>query len=197
MGISRPAMLALCTTALAAALTLPTAAPALAAPGMPLERGRVDVQITPVSPRPGDTVEISVGGCKSDKNATAHSEAFVSEVPLGHLPGGLIGEGRISSSIAPGVYSVDVSCDGKAKAGSARMVVTGHVDPEPTKRPTAPVRAGGGGAAEEQDEQLAQPAAGPADHITAPFGVTVLAGGLLAGAVVLAARRRSVHRDGR
>jgi hypothetical protein len=212
MGIARPLKLLLRTTA----LTVVTAVAAVAAgpaahaagpfgslapftPRAPFDQYQVDVGITPVSPRPGSNVEVRVTGCKSDKNATAHSEAFVTEVPLGRIGGALFGEGRVSSTIAPGVYAVDVSCDGKPKAGSARMVITGLVDPTkpPPPQPTAPVRAGGGGTAEqgaEQDsaqepEALADPgdSAGP---VAAPFGVTLLAGGLLAGAIVLAARRR-------
>jgi hypothetical protein len=213
MGIARPLKLALTGTVLAVVTTLTCAASAQAAPAHPFAGGRVDVQINPVSPRPGDTVEILVTGCKSDKNATAHSEAFVAEAPLGRADGELLGEARISSTVAPGVYSVDVSCDGDPKAGSARVVITGLVDPEPdpepTKhpKPTAPVRAGGGGTAEDAEQQaLAQPADGDAGEddgaaaggpVVAPFGVTLLAGGLLAGAVVLAARRRSGDRYGR
>lgn len=195
MGIARPLKLTLCAAALAALTAVPAAHAAgpAAAPALAFDRDQVDVQISPVSPRPGSNVDVRVRGCKSEKNATAHSEAFVAEVPLGRSEGGLFGEGRISSTIAPGVYDVDVSCDGNPKAGSARVVITGLVDPTKSQppKPTSPVRAGGGGAAdqEQEPEALAQPgdSGGP---LVAPFGVTLLAGGLLAGAVVLAARRR-------
>lgn len=186
MGIARPLKPLLCAVALTALAPVPAAHAA-----GPFEGGRVDVQVTPVSPRPGSDVDVRVTGCKSAKNATAHSEAFVSEVPLGRADGGLFGEGRISSTIAPGVYTVDVGCDGDPKAGSTRVVITGLVDPtkQPPPKPTAPVRAGGGGTADQAPETLARPGddAGP---VVAPFGVTLLAGGVLAGAAVLAARRR-------
>ncbi|WP_103501975.1 MULTISPECIES: hypothetical protein [Streptomyces] len=189
MGIARPLQFALCAAAVTA-LTAGTAGQAVATPPEPDRHHHVDVRVTPVSPKPGDDVEVRVKGCESHKKATAHSEAFVAEVPLGHDGHGLFGEGRISSSIEPGVYPVDVSCDGKPKAGSARVVVVAHG--EHTKhppKPTAPVHAGGGGAA--GNEVVAGPAAPEsASETVAPFGVTLLAGGLLAGAAVLAARRR-------
>ncbi|MFX4293366.1 hypothetical protein [Streptomyces bohaiensis] len=203
MGIAHPVPLALCSAAVAALLAAGGTAAASPSPQPePEEYGHgrhhtVDVRLSPLTPRPGDDVEVRVKGCEKHHEATAHSEAFVAEVPLGRAGGGLFGEGRVSSSIAPGVYPVDVSCDGRERAGTAKLVVVAH-DKDRTHhpaRPTAPVPAGGGGTAE--DENLAgagAPAAG--SEVAAPFGVTLLAGGLLAGAVVVAARRRRGGADG-
>ncbi|NJP68856.1 hypothetical protein [Streptomyces spiramenti] len=204
MGIARPVQLALCSAAVAALVATGGSA-AASSPEPEPERGeyghgrhhQVDVRLSPLSPRPGDDVEVRVKGCEKHREATAHSEAFVAEVPLGRSDAGLFGEGRVSSSIEPGVYAVDVSCDGRERAGSARLVVVAHGKHHtgPPARPTAPVPAGGGGTAD--DESLAGagvPAAG--SEVAAPFGVTLLAGGLLVGAVVVAARRRRGGADG-
>ncbi|NJQ07946.1 hypothetical protein [Streptomyces lonarensis] len=203
MGIARPVQLALCSAAAAALLATGGSAAASPSPEPESEEygggrhHRVDVRLSPLTPRPGDDVEVRVTGCAKHHEATAHSEAFVAEVPLGRSDGGLFGEGRVSSSIAPGVYPVDVSCDGRERAGAAKLVVVAHDKDHGDRpsRPTAPVPAGGGGTAE--DEHLAgagAPAAG--SEVAAPFGVTLLAGGLLVGAVVLAARRRRGGADG-
>ncbi|WP_228471297.1 hypothetical protein, partial [Streptomyces alkaliphilus] len=137
---------------------------------------RGEVIITPVAPHPGSEVRLRVFGCR-DNHGTAHSEAFVTEVRLGPATGGgLVGEARISSTIAPGTYAVDVSCDGRPKAVSGRVTVVAKHSPRPEPphkphHPTAPVKAGGGGTADERAPEaegsapavpLASPAAGSA-----------------------------------
>ncbi|SFD33264.1 hypothetical protein [Streptomyces aidingensis] len=129
--------------------------------------GGAEVHIAPMDPRPGAEVTIRVHGCPG-RGGTAHSEAFVHQARLSPgAAGELTGKARISSSVRPGVYPVDISCDGGAKEPRGRIVITGHDSgtaghhelpgghEKPGKHqeqpgkgwPSAPVRAGGGGAA--------------------------------------------------
>ncbi|WP_461111082.1 hypothetical protein [Streptomyces calidiresistens] len=164
---------------------------------------RGEVIITPVNPHPGDEVRLRVFGCR-DRHGTAHSEAFVTEARLGPATGGgLVGEARISSTIAPGSYAVDVSCDGRPKAVSGRITVVSKHSPPPRPphkphHPTAPVKAGGGGTADERTPEvggsaLAAPAASPAGTgagsgpLLAVLGVLGIAG--VTGFRVLRRRR--------
>lgn len=88
--------------------------------------GAAQVLISPISPRPGTDVDVRVKGCR-EQRGTAHSEAFVSEVPLAPAAdGGLFGEARISSSIEPGSYDVEATCGREPLDARGRVVVAEH-----------------------------------------------------------------------
>ncbi|MCE7082563.1 hypothetical protein [Streptomyces sp. ST2-7A] len=163
---------------------------------------RGEVIITPVAPHPGGEVRLRVFGCR-DGHGTAHSEAFVTEARLGPATGGgLVGEARISSTIAPGSYAVDISCDGRPKAVSGRVTVVPKHGPHPEPphkphHPTAPVKAGGGGTADERapeagDSSLAAPVASPVGGTgTGPGPLLAVLGALgVAGATGFGMLRR-------
>ncbi|WP_326596851.1 hypothetical protein [Streptomyces sp. NBC_01803] len=125
----RSLRLALC----AGAMTLAAAAaagsgPALAEDG-PAETS--DVRVEPVSPRPGDDVELRVPGC-SGESGTARSAGFVAEArltPAADGGAGLFGEARVSSTLEPGVHPIEVACDGEETKITGRLIITG-ADPE-------------------------------------------------------------------
>ncbi|MDB1089528.1 hypothetical protein PJ985_18370 [Streptomyces sp. ACA25] len=198
MGIALPLKLTLCAVSVTM-VTVAGAGPSAAGvrPAEPPDhRAGADVRITPISPRPGDEVGIRVFSCKGDKGV-AHSEAFTAEARLRPAEdGGLSGEARISRTIGPGAYPVDISCDGKKKAASGRVIITGVIPPHPTDhpvKPSAPVRAGGGGAAGENpagtagQETAGQETAG----LYGPAGLAVLSGGLLAVTLLTVRRHRA------
>ncbi|GAA2063643.1 hypothetical protein GCM10009757_48750 [Streptomyces cheonanensis] len=218
MSIVRPAGLTLCTLALSLAVVPVPAGAAFAAGG---EREQGEVRVSPSGPRPGEEVVLRVTGCRG-ASGTAHSEAFVAEAVLApSAEGGLFGEARISSTVEPGAYPVDVSCDGDDRAVSGQVKVVadgggrGH-DKEPgaehgtehereyeqgrehereaapslPARPSAPVRAGGGGTAG------AEPVAGEREERVpgVPTALTVLSGVLAAAAGLTVRRLRSRER---
>ncbi|MET2717465.1 hypothetical protein ABXV03_17205 [Streptomyces harbinensis] len=120
MSIVRPAGLTLCTLALSLAVVPVPAGAAFAAGG---EREQGEVRVSPSGPRPGEEVVLRVTGCRG-ASGTAHSEAFVAEAVLApSAEGGLFGEARISSTVEPGAYPVDVSCDGEDRAVSGQVKV--------------------------------------------------------------------------
>ncbi|ONK13996.1 hypothetical protein [Streptomyces sp. MP131-18] len=196
--------LSLCAAAMCAGAAL--AGPAQAAP--PAAEERPDgggVQVTPVSPRPGDEVELRVHGCVG-AYGTARSEAFVARVRLAPAPGGgLFGEAKVRSSAEPGVYPIDVACEAKHGKVTGRLIITGrdggrdpghherpgppgpgagehHERPGPggppgAGEPTGPVRAGGGGTAAGGGAEAGPAAAGTT-------GLTLLSCALVSGALL-------------
>ncbi|MFD7511129.1 hypothetical protein ACFV5N_17600 [Streptomyces sp. NPDC059853] len=120
MSIVRPAGLTLVTLSMALAVVSVPAGAAFASGG---ERERGEVHVSPAGPRPGEEVVLRVTGCR-EASGTAHSEAFVAEAVLApSAEGGLFGEARISSTVEPGAYPVDVSCDGNDRAVSGQVKV--------------------------------------------------------------------------
>ncbi|WP_052848329.1 hypothetical protein [Streptomyces avicenniae] len=212
MGIPFSVRLTVC----AALVTAAGGAAASAADGDPVPAagggGGAGVRVTPLSPRPGDEIDLTITGC-AERRATARSDGFAAEALLAPAPdddgNGLFGEARVSSTVEPGVYSIDVSCDGADAKVSGRLVITGtggggggrgegeghgrdhEREPggggpgprpgEPAPRPTGPVEAGGGGTAGE----------GPGDDVltTGPAGLALGGGALLGAGTLLAVRR--------
>ncbi|MFJ5773568.1 hypothetical protein [Streptomyces sp. NPDC093094] len=149
----------LCTAVLAVtALTVPAAH--AADPG---------VSIRPQKPAPGAEVALKVTGC-SGRTATAASPAFVSDARLTGSEGSLAGETRIRSDAEPGSYDMTITCGDRRGKGS--ITVSAHSSAPAT--PIAPVRAGGGGAADRL--------ASADSRSTGPGTAQTVTGLLLAGA---------------
>ncbi|WP_344265482.1 hypothetical protein [Streptomyces sodiiphilus] len=189
MGIARVLKLTFCTVTLTL-LGLAGAVPAAAEPWPDDHQREGSVTVTPISPRPGEEVTIEARGCKG-RHATAHSEAFVAEAKLAPRGGGVLsGEAMIRSRIEPGVYPVEVHCEGRRGELSGRVVISGLVPDKPDHhgehpKPTAPVRAGGGAmAVEESGGAGTWSAAGP-----------VVLAGVALGTVLLAVRRARRARE--
>ncbi|WP_431782354.1 hypothetical protein [Streptomyces chumphonensis] len=165
----------------AAALTLSGAAPAAAERTGPVDpEYSGSVVVTPAKVRAGGQVALRVDSCDGDK-ALARSRAFVATVTLTQTADEtLSGHAGVRAAAEPGRYGITVDCydkTGNLKRGIAEgsvFVVGGRPHPEPThhdgghdghrdghhERPVAPVRAGGGGTAGEDDDASASVALG-------------------------------------
>ncbi|MFJ8647041.1 hypothetical protein ACIRNI_13050 [Streptomyces sp. NPDC093546] len=182
-------------TVLAPVLVLaPAAGLAHAGEEEPGGHHKVTALVYPATAAPGADVDIRVTGCKRD-HGHARSKAFVTEAPLSAHDGKgapLRGTTAVKSHIAPGTYDVTVHCDGRDHhaAGAVHIML-----PTPAT-PTAPVRAGGGGAA----TLAADPAQAPsvADAVTGadeagPGTPHTVIGLVLAGAAAVAVAFRSAR----
>lgn len=155
------------------------------------EQSSGSVKITPSKVHAGGQVNIRVDSCDGDKGI-ARSEAFISSVALKSAADeSLTGDASVRSAIDPGRYTVLVDCYDKTgnlkrSIAEGRFVVIpgGGNTHHPPGRPTAPVKAGGGGTAERN--------AGGSSSLTVGLAGAAVLG--LAGAAVL--RRRSVARHG-
>ncbi|MEV6751899.1 hypothetical protein [Streptomyces sp. NPDC051214] len=161
--------------AVLAALPLAATAPAHAH-----EEGKVHATVTPASAASGAKVEISVTGCEGT-TGSAGSGAFSGDAKLTGRDGGkysLNGSATLRDGVS-GTYDVTVVCDGHPHQGVGTVDVVKH-----RTEPVAPVRAGGGGAA-----QLAAHAqeAGPGTR-------HAVIGLVLAGVAAVAVALRSVRR---
>ncbi|MBL1080460.1 hypothetical protein JK359_00450 [Streptomyces actinomycinicus] len=169
--------LTLCTGILATAVFAPAAHAA----------GTGSVSVTPASPGPGSDVTVRVSGCGGDQGAAA-SRAFVADARLTGTQGALAGETRIRSSVAPGVYDVQVSCGGAEITGRITVGAAGAAQPgEPAvpsaaASPVAPVDAGGGGTAHFATVATSGSGPGTGQSVTglALAGVAAVAVGLRA-----------------
>ncbi|MFI6641966.1 hypothetical protein [Streptomyces sp. NPDC050504] len=126
----------------AAAATLLTATPAFA-------HESVSATATPSTIAPGGEIALKVTDCKGTTGA-AKSSAFVADAELTGDNGKgtpLYGETTVKSSVGPGTYDITVTCDGHDHHKAGTFTVVHH-----EVQPTAPVRAGGGGAAERPVE---------------------------------------------
>jgi len=179
MGSTR---LTLCTAVLAVTVLTPTAHAADAG----------SVTVTPAAPAPGSDVTLRVSGCPGTEG-TASSSAFVADAALTGGQGGLTGETRVRSSVAPGAYDVRVSCAGSAVTGRITVVRQsqggGGLEqlfrpPSDSASPVAPVEAGGGGTA--HFATVATSGSGPG-ALQAVSGLTLA--GIAAAAFGLRARR--------
>lgn len=137
-----PAKHALCAAAAATATLLTVTTPASA-------HDSVSATATPSTIAPGGEIAVKVTDCKGTTGA-AKSTAFVADAELTGDNGQgtpLYGETTVKSSIGAGTYDITITCDGHDhhKAGTFTVV---HHD----VHPTAPVRAGGGGAAQRPAE---------------------------------------------
>ncbi|MFE9834975.1 hypothetical protein ACFYP4_07490 [Streptomyces sp. NPDC005551] len=186
--------LTLCTGAVLAAAFTPAAYAADAA-----------VSVTPSPPAPGSDITLRATGCK-DRTGVAKSPAFVADARLTGGDGALVGESRVRSSLKPGTYGVQVTCDGvddkvRGTLTVARADGPGRAASDPASRPAdrpeqpassapaspvAPVRAGGGGTAHfaSVDTRATGPGTGQA-----------VIGLVLASAAAVAVAVRSARRD--
>ncbi|KOU03231.1 hypothetical protein ADK86_09995 [Streptomyces sp. NRRL F-5755] len=172
------------TLCAALAVTVLSPGPALASAARAPGAAAGAVAVTPSAVAPGTDTALQVTGC-TGRTGSATSDAFVDAVPLARVAAGLVGDARVRSTADPGAYTVSVRCDGEdaravgtfevvpaparttgdeAAEGGGDLVAAPLAAPESgtsaerPASPSAPVRAGGGGAA-------AHPAAG---HRAAP-----------------------------
>ncbi|MGJ5896733.1 hypothetical protein ACSCBZ_32990 [Streptomyces niveiscabiei] len=127
------------TGVLVAALALAPVVPAAYAAD-----GDRSVSVVPSTPVAGGEVALKVSGC-TGKTAKAVSGVFVSDARLIGTDGTLVGETKIRSTTEPGAYAVTITCADIEIKG--RITVAGP-GATPHATPVAPVRAGGGGAAD-------------------------------------------------
>ncbi|MEV5608450.1 hypothetical protein [Streptomyces sp. NPDC052225] len=150
---------------------------------------RGSITVTPYAVPPGTEVDLRVSGCDGT-TGRAYSDAFVSPgvlAPSADRPT-LFAEARVKSSAAPGNYEIKVTCDGVDAKVKGTVRVLDHSSPSPRPTPTAPVHAGGGGAA----EQLAAVEEGPGTrHALIGLGLTAVAA--VAVAFRSVRRRRSTR----
>ncbi|MEU3459836.1 hypothetical protein ABZ721_07725 [Streptomyces sp. NPDC006733] len=159
------------------------------------------VSVTPGKTWAGAVITLHVkSACRSANRAKASAEVFVSSVTLAPpVDGrdGLVSDASIRSDAVAGTYAVSVECDGKTHAAEGSVVIINSVNPvEPVKPvkpvrpeplwPTAPVPAGGGGAA--------QLAAGPAEAGPGNASVLAIGGAAAVSFAAVAVYRR--RRDG-
>ncbi|KUL79492.1 MULTISPECIES: hypothetical protein [unclassified Streptomyces] len=153
------------------------------------------VSVGPSTAAPGDDVALRVSGCPG-RTATATSPAFVADAALTvGEDGALGGESRVRSTAKDGGYDVRVRCGDTTRTGSVTVArraagpagAQRHgAPPSPAASPTAPVRAGGGGAT-----RLAMVDAREAGPGTAHTVTGLVLAGVAATAVALRSARRS------
>ncbi|MFG3259008.1 hypothetical protein [Streptomyces sp. NPDC048172] len=115
------------------------------------DRGAGGVTVTPETVTTGGKADVRVDACEGD-TGIAYSDAFEEDVDLEpSADGGLHGEPRIRTSAEPGTHTVTVDCDGKQGVARGEFTVAGAESPSPSPSPSAPVRAGGGGTADQRD----------------------------------------------
>ncbi|WP_319731411.1 hypothetical protein [Streptomyces niveiscabiei] len=172
------------TGVLVAALALAPVVPAAYAAD-----GDRSVSVVPSTPVAGGEVALKVSGC-TGKTAKAVSGAFVSDARLIGTDGTLVGETKIRSMTEPGAYAVTITCADIEIKG--RITVAGP-GATPHATPVAPVRAGGGGAAdllanrvENPARTLPHPRTLAQPRATAPNTAHAVTGLTLAGLAALA-----------
>jgi len=153
------------------------------------------VSVTPASPAPGSDIQLRATGC-AGRTGTATSPAFVADVQLTGKDGALVGDSRVPSSLKPGTYEIQVSCDGhddKVK-GKVTVVPGGGQSSSPSApaSPVAPVHAGGGGTA-----QLAMVDARETGPGTRQAVIGLVLASVAAVAVAVRSARRSRHGEAR
>lgn len=189
MRIARTVRVPYCAGLLTLAAVLSGAAPAAADPQQEDPRTPSgSVKITPSKVRAGEQVNIRVDSCDGDKGI-ARSDAFISSVALKSAADEtLTGDASVRAAIDPGTYAVLIDCYDKTgnlkrSIAEGKFTVIPGGKPHPVK-PTAPVKAGGGGTAGESTGTSG----------AMPLGLTGAAVLGLAGAVIL--RRRATARHG-
>ncbi|MGC9536165.1 hypothetical protein [Streptomyces sp. UG1] len=151
------------------------------------------VSLRPSAPSPGGDITLRVSGCPQ-RTATAASEAFVADAKLAVAADGiLLGESRVRSTAKAGTYDVQVACGEASRTAAVTVVRKGtepsvRHGPQPSApaSPSAPVRAGGGGA-----EHLAMVDARAAGPGTAHTVTGLVLAGVAATAVALRSARRT------
>lgn len=119
--------------------------------------GAQGVFLTPASPVPGTDVRLAVRGC-SGTTGSAASDAFVAKALLVGKDGMLTGDTRVSSSAAPGMYSVTVGCDGRQVRGVLTVGSASGIPPAAAS-PGIPVPA-----AQASSPGTVPPTGGPANR---------------------------------
>ncbi|TQK44798.1 hypothetical protein FBY35_6325 [Streptomyces sp. SLBN-118] len=105
----------------------------------------VQVAVAPATVVPGDQVAISVSGC-AGTTATVTSQAFAADVELSTKQGSQFsGQTTVKAGVSFAAYEVSVVCDGHRHPAKGQIKVVQA--PTDQHTPVAPVRAGGGGAA--------------------------------------------------
>ncbi|KUF17204.1 hypothetical protein AT728_15290 [Streptomyces silvensis] len=164
-----------------AALGAALAATLAAGPALAHDQDEVGARITPANAAPGGRVEVAVTGCAGSTGA-AGSGAFAEDAELTGQGGRtLTGTTRVREGVT-GTYEITVTCDGHPHQGVGTVQVTTS---RPT--PTAPVRAGGGGAAPLTPTAAVADEAGPGTR-------HAVVGLVLAGVAAVAVALRSVRR---
>ncbi|WP_030563289.1 hypothetical protein [Streptomyces aureocirculatus] len=165
----------------AGAMALAATLAAAPTPARAHDQDQVKARVTPASAAPGGRVEVRVTGC-AGSTGTAGSGAFAKEAELTGQGGkALTGTTRIREGVT-GTYEITVTCDGHPHQGVGAVQVTTS---RPT--PTAPVRAGGGGAAPLTPTAAVADEAGPGTR-------HAVVGLVLAGVAAVAVALRSVRR---
>ncbi|MFG2308450.1 hypothetical protein ACGFS9_07120 [Streptomyces sp. NPDC048566] len=181
----RSVRLTLCAGAVVAAVFPPVAHAA--------DTGPAGLSVTPAGPASGSDIRLRATGC-AGRTGTAVSAAFVADARLtGGAGGGLVGETRVRSTVRPGSYPVEVTCDGRTDRVRGTVTVA---DPAATPTatapasPVAPVRAGGGATAHFGSVDA---------HEAGPGTRQAVTGLVLAGVAAVAVAVRSSRRgqDGR
>ncbi|MFH8986647.1 hypothetical protein [Streptomyces sp. NPDC017940] len=151
------------------------------APAGAHDQDQVEARVTPASTAPGARVEVRVTGCAGSTGA-AGSGAFAKDAELTGQGGRtLSGTTRVREGVT-GTYEITVTCDGHPHQGVGTVRVT---TARPT--PTAPVRAGGGGAVPLTPTAAVADEAGPGTR-------HAVVGLVLAGAAAVAVALRSIRR---
>ncbi|MFD0311458.1 hypothetical protein [Streptomyces sp. NPDC127119] len=146
--------LALCAGAAAAAALAPTAyAPAVSA----ADGG---VRVTPGSPAPGSDIRLRVQEC-TGLTGTAASAAFVADARLTGGRGDLAGETRVRSTLDPGTYDIEVTCDGFGHKVEGTVTVADKKQREKQEQKEKRER-------EEQEQKRKQPDGSAAASPAAP-----------------------------
>ncbi|MFG3657306.1 hypothetical protein [Streptomyces sp. NPDC047706] len=173
---------------------------AAAAPLTPAAHAADDgVSVSPSVPSPGSELGLRVTGC-TGRSGAATSAAFVSDARLSGSDGTLTGETRVRSALGrEHSYEVKVTCEGEdgPKSITAPLTLAGAAaspsdvaPPSGHASPVAPVKAGGGAAAEFATEDARQAGPDAAHTVTG----LVLAG--VAGVAVMGLRGRRDRRTG-
>lgn len=188
----RSALFALRAAGAATALVLSAGGAAYAGDGEEHRDGekhrqKVTALVVPATTKPGGDVDIQVHGCHG-KHGSVRSRAFVADAELSGREGRggpLYGDTTVKSHLDSGSYPLTVHCDGRAHHDAGTVHVTHHAPPSPV----APVRAGGGGAA----ELAADASRGGAEEHGPSTSHTVI-GLVLAGVAAVAVAFRSTRR---
>ncbi|MER5176943.1 hypothetical protein ABT009_00935 [Streptomyces sp. NPDC002896] len=188
-------------TLCAGAVVATAATPIVAGTALPAHADdtAAGVSVSPSGPAPGSGIELQARGC-TGRTAVARSAVFVADAELTVREGAasgdgtlLYGETTIRSTVTAGTYEIKIACDGRDDKAKGSITVADRsaatTAPSAPASPTAPVHAGGGGAA-------AQLAASHTDveEDAGPGKVQAVVGLVLAAVAAVAVAYRSVRR---
>lgn len=166
-------------------LAVPDASTPSTLPSGSASSGSASLTVTPAVVTAGAEVVIRIEGCK-EKKGVATSEAFVADAHVAASDEGgevLSAEATVRSSTEPGTYTIEHR-DCKVR-GSLTVTASASASASVgTLKPSAPVRAGGGGTAAEGGRT------GP-DVSDVALGLGLAGGAAIAVAGIAVRRRRS------